>query len=120
MTSAYLFLLNLYPRDYKLRFAPEMAQAFETLKVDRQRKGQLQVVCFVIVELFTLLMSAAAEWKAKMTSSPSVRWRCLPDLMVMRPSGISTACWYQAGDCEGDRRKSWAAQPSLEIDGENS
>jgi hypothetical protein len=120
MALAYLILLNLYPRDYKLHFRAEMAEAFEVMLQEHRRSGRLWVVRFIVAELTTLLMNVAAEWKDKATSNPSARWRCLPDFMIMRPPGVSRACWYKAAGRMRFRADAYFAKSSRENAGENS
>jgi hypothetical protein len=104
MTRAYSILLNLYPRDYKLHFAAEMLEAFEELGKEHRSQGRLAFARFVLTELTNLVRCATAEWTAKRTSNVSTRWRCLPDLMVMRPAGVSRDCWCEAASrMKGDR-----------------
>jgi hypothetical protein len=88
MTRAYRTLLRLYPRDYQARFAAEMLAAFEQASRDRN----------VLTELLALPRAAAREWIAKLTTSPSIRGRTLPDLRMMRPPGVSKEQWFANHD----------------------
>jgi hypothetical protein len=83
MKRAYRTLLRLYPRDYQARFSAEMLDAFEQTDPG-----------FVPVELLGLLLGAAREWSAKLSTSPSIRGRTLPDLRMMRPPGVPRELWF--------------------------
>jgi len=85
---AYKYLLRLYPRDYRAMFASEMLAAFE--QASEERHGYR----FVLAELMGLLMGAALEWIAKLTSDSSVRGRVLPDRLRMRPPGVPWEVHY--------------------------
>src|SRR5947209_5021188 len=86
MLRAYRLLLRLYPRDYRIWFAAEMLKAFEQSVA--HRKGRAGTA-FAMVELMSLLRGAASEWAAKLTTNPNVRGRSLPDVMLMRPPGVT-------------------------------
>lgn len=90
---AYQLLLRLYPRDYRIWFAAEMLNAFE--QAAQQNRGSA-AQRFSLVELSSLIRGAAAEWAAKFTTNPNVRGRCLPDVMLMRPPGVSREQWFLA------------------------
>ena len=94
MRRAYWVLLQLYPRDYKVRLASEMARAFESSAEDAARDGRKILVRFVLAEFAGLVTGAVAEWMAKFTTSPMIRGRGLPDLQVMRPVGVGRAEWF--------------------------
>ena len=83
MKRAYATLLRLYPRDYRAMFAREMQRAFEITAEQRRSKA------FVATELLGLVRGAASEWIAKLTTDRTVRGRALPDLVMMRPPGVS-------------------------------
>ena len=85
---AYRFLLRLYPRDYRARFAAEMLAAFELAAEERRGLG------FVLAELAGLLAGAGSEWIAKLTSDRSIRGRLLPDRLRMRPPGVPWEVHY--------------------------
>lgn len=82
---AYRALLRLYPRDYRLRFAAEMATSFAS--TDRAASRQMD-------EFVSLLIGAGREWIAKLTTDPAVRGRCLPDVRRMRPPGVPREVWF--------------------------
>ena len=84
MKRAYRLFLQLYPRDYKTRFAAEMARAFESSAADSKRDGRQVFFGFVLAEFRSLITGAAAEWVAKLTTNATVRGRGLPDLQLMR------------------------------------
>lgn len=89
MTKAYTILLRLYPRDYRAMFAREMRNAF-TITVDEIRvRGRAALLRFVVAELVGLAKGAVVEWIAKLTTDKSVRGRVLPDLVMMRPPGVT-------------------------------
>lgn len=94
----YRTLLRLYPYDYRARFAAEMLNAFEQAFGECRRQAALTLVCFFVRELIHLLFGAGSEWIAKLSTDNSVRGRCLPDLRMMRPPGVSRELWF-AGTC---------------------
>ena len=96
--GAYRTLLRLYPNDYRAQFAAEMATAFEQATGERRRQRGSVFVRFLLGEFTALLIGAAAEWIAKLTTDSSVRGRCLPDLRMMRPPGVPRELWF-AGTC---------------------
>jgi hypothetical protein len=89
---AYELLLRLYPQDYRIWFAAEMLSAFE--QAAQQNRGS--AARFVLVELSSVIRGAAAEWVAKITTNPNVRGRRFPDVMLMRPPGVSREQWFVA------------------------
>ena len=80
-------LLSLYPRDFRLRFAGGMMRAFQ------QRSPATP--SFVFWELLGVIRGAAAEWIAKATTDRAARGRCLPDVMLMRPPGVTREQWFR-------------------------
>jgi hypothetical protein len=94
MKRAYEILLRLYPRDYRARFATEMSSAFEEVLAEHCLKGRGVYARFALAELLGLTMGAAVEWIAKLTTDTSTRGRSLPDLLLMRPPGVSWADHY--------------------------
>jgi hypothetical protein len=92
----YQISLGLYPRDYRINFGEEMLAAFGYAAQACGGRARFGFALFVSKELAALWKGAAAEWVAKRTTNTSRRWRCLPDLMTMRPPGISRECWYAA------------------------
>jgi hypothetical protein len=95
MRRAYQTFLKLYPADYTASFAAGMLDAFEKSAEDGRNHGGAVFVRFALTELTGLLMGAAAEWIAKLTSDRCVRGRCLPDLRMMRPVGVSRESWFR-------------------------
>ena len=95
MKSAYGLLLRLYPRDYRIAFSAEMSGAFENAAAERRAQGGPALLYFVLVELFCLTRGAAAEWRAKLTTSSFLRGRTLPDPLMMRPPGVSRDAWFR-------------------------
>jgi len=85
LLPAYRTLLHLYPRDYFNAFAAEMLEAFESAGAARP-----------VQEFAGLLASVGREWIAKLTTDRAVRGRCLPDLRMMRPAGVSKEAWFSA------------------------
>jgi hypothetical protein len=71
-------LLRLYPRDYRAMFGREMRHSFDVAANERWA-----------AELMGLLAGAVREWIAKLTTDRAVRGRVLPDLMMMRPPGVT-------------------------------
>ncbi len=96
MRQAYWLFLQLYPRDYKVRFASEMSRAFESSADDAKRDGPNVYLRFMLAEFTSLVCGAAIEWTAKLTTSPMIRGRGLPDWQVMRPAGVSQEAWFGA------------------------
>jgi hypothetical protein len=95
MRLAYQTLLKLYPADYRASFTAGMLAAFENAAEDGRRRGSAAAVRLALVELTGLLTGAAAEWIAKLTTDRCVRGRCLPDLRMMRPVGVSRESWFR-------------------------
>ena len=92
--QAYRTLLRLYPDDYRALFALEMQNAFDRAAEERRLLGRLVFIRFLLGEFVGLLSGIAGEWIAKLTTDSSVRGRCLPDLRMMRPPGISRELWF--------------------------
>jgi len=95
MKRPYEILLRLYPRDYRARFGSEMSNAFEEAASDRRQLGGSVYARFVIAELVGLMIGAGIEWIVKLTTDASVRGRSLPDLLLMRPPGVSWEAHYR-------------------------
>ena len=91
---AYRTLLRFYPSDYTALFAAEMARAFQRAAEEQRARGRGVIVRFALRELIGLVVGAAAEWAAKLTTDRSIRGRCLPDLRMMRPTGVPQALWF--------------------------
>lgn len=89
MKKAYSFLLSLYPRDYRAMFAREMRNAFEITADEKGAAGHVALLRFVSAELIGLVKGAVSEWIAKLTTDKSIRGRVLPDLVMMRPPGVT-------------------------------
>ena len=94
MTRAYRILLLLYPADYRALFAAGMLNAFAKTAAERRGQGRAVFIRFALAELAGLTIGAGAEWIAKLTTETSVRGRCLPDLRMMRPPGVSRELWF--------------------------
>ena len=94
LASAYRIILRLYPVDYRVRFAQEMQNAFSRTADEYSLLGRAAFVRFILGEFSGLIRCAHAEWMAKMRTDKSVRGRCLPDLRMMRPPGVSQALWF--------------------------
>jgi hypothetical protein len=90
----YRALLQLYPSDYRARFAAEMLAAFEEGAAEQRARGCVAGVGFALLELMSLLLGAGAEWGAKFTCDRSTRGRCLPDWRMMRPPGVTREEWF--------------------------
>ena len=88
-------MLKLYPADYTASFAAEMLDALEKAAEDDRRHGRAAAVRLALAELTGLLRGAAAEWIAKITTDRCIRGRCLPDLRMMRPVGVSRESWFR-------------------------
>lgn len=92
--QAFDILLQLYPRDFRAKFATEMSIAFDDA-LENHGAG----VPFAAVELFSLAAGAPMEWIAKLTTDASTRGRVLPDRLRMRPPGVSwEAHWGRGRD----------------------
>ena len=89
MKRTYTFLLQLYPRDYRAMFAREMRRAFEITAGERRAMGRASFIRFGAAELIGLSKGAVKEWIAKLTTDKSIRGRVLPDLVMMRPPGVT-------------------------------
>jgi hypothetical protein len=86
--------LNLYPTDYRVRFASEMRAAFEAAARDRRRNGGwVAYLAFLAAEASALAVSIGREWAAKLASDPTARARALPDRRYIRPVGVTRAEW---------------------------
>ncbi|HEX5226721.1 MAG TPA: hypothetical protein VFW44_03385, partial [Bryobacteraceae bacterium] len=72
----------------------EMLSAFDEACAERRVHGRRAYAAFVTRELAGLLLGAAFEWLAKLTSDPSRRGRSLPDRVLMRPPGVSWDDYY--------------------------
>jgi len=80
MRRIYIAILNLYPRDFRLRFRDEMLAAWD---------GRHPVL-----ELTGLLRGFACEWFDKWTTPTMIRGRHLPDPLRMRPVGVTKRDWF--------------------------
>ena len=94
MRQAYEILLRLYPRDFRAAFSPEMLMAFERSAVERRAQGTADYIGFAASELIGLVIGAAREWIAKLTTDCSLRGRSLPDRRIMRPPGVPWEAYY--------------------------
>jgi hypothetical protein len=100
--ATYRVLLRLYPTDYRALFALEMQNAFERAAEEHFLLGRFVFIRFLLGEFLGLLWGAGGEWIAKLTTDRTVRGRCLPDLRMMRPPGVSRELWF-AGACPSGR-----------------
>jgi hypothetical protein len=87
--TVYITLLRLYPRDYRAMFGREMRRAFEITANDCRAAGRACFRHFVLTELTGLMKGAASEWIAKLTTDRTIRGRAVPDLVMMRPVGVT-------------------------------
>lgn len=94
MRRVWKVFLRLYPEDYLAWFGPGMRAAFEHAAEEHLQQGRAVFARFAIAELSGLMLGAAAEWIAKLTTDSSVRGRCLPDLRKMRPVGVPREIWF--------------------------
>jgi len=123
ITRAYKILLRLYPSDHRAIFADEMLSVFE--QSAEERRGHAGLIRFALADLMGMLIGAGAEWIAKLAydayrlanlvrhfylladciakliyamcySNRCFRSRCVPDLRIMRPAGVSWESWYGA------------------------
>jgi hypothetical protein len=85
MKRFYRFALQLYPADFRTRFAAEMLAAFDEAADTRGAFVQ---------ELAGLLAGISSEWIAKFSTDRSTRGRALPDLRMMRPPGVAREQWF--------------------------
>ena len=65
MKRAYKFLLLLYPREHRDRFAAEMTEVFEAALTDRRARGWGWYVRFAFGEVNGLVAGAADAWLGK-------------------------------------------------------
>ena len=89
VTRVYAVLLRLFPMDYQVLFAGEMANAFAEAAADHRARGSAVFARFVVGESLGVTASLASEWFAKWTSDRSIRGRYMPDRRTMRPPGVS-------------------------------
>jgi hypothetical protein len=94
MRRAYELLLQLYPRDFRSSFTPEMLTAFENSATEHRAQGRAIHIRFALRELIGVLMGVPAEWIAKLTTDSSLRGRSLPDQLMMRPPGVPWEAYY--------------------------
>lgn len=93
---AYRILLQLYPHDYKERFAAEMLNTFEQRSAERRCQSRPAFLRCLAAELIGALGIAGLEWLAKLTTDRALRGRCLPDLRMMRPPGVPRELWFSS------------------------
>jgi hypothetical protein len=62
MKRAYRFLLLLYPREHRDRFAEEMTRVFEEASAERRAPGWAWHVRFTFSEMCGLIAGAAGAW----------------------------------------------------------
>ena len=62
MKRAYQFMLLLYPRGHRDRFAEEMAGVFEEARNERHYQGWVWYVRFAVSEMTGLIGGAAEAW----------------------------------------------------------
>jgi hypothetical protein len=77
-------------------FAAQMQDTFEHSLEERRLRHKPVLLRFLIPEFLCLLNGIAADWLAKWTTDPAVRGRCLPDVRMMRPPGITREVWFAA------------------------
>jgi hypothetical protein len=94
VTRVYAVLLRLYPSDYQVLFADEMASAFAEAAADHHARGPVVFARFVVGESLGVTTSLPSEWFAKWTSDRSIRGRYMPDRRTMRPPGVSKRDHY--------------------------
>jgi hypothetical protein len=70
-------------------FAREMRNAFDITVEEIRAGGSAVLLRFAAAELLGLIKGAVFEWIAKLTTDKSVRGRALPDLVMMRPAGVT-------------------------------
>jgi len=112
-------LLRLYPPDYRAFFAAEMAAAFDEAIIDRPRRLS-GFITFLFTELTGLAIGACREWLARLDhslahSNSYINGRGLPDLLLMRPPGVTWETHY--GWETGRASTGGAAAGSLHICG---
>lgn len=78
MHPAYRAILQLYPAEHRVIFAPEMMQTFEQAAADWRKRGSAAYLCFAACELTGLLRGLFREWISKWTAPDSyISSRCL-------------------------------------------
>ena len=70
-------------------FAREMRNAFDITAEEFRASGRAVLLRFGAAELLGLIRGAVSEWIAKLTTDRCVRGRALPDLVIMRPPGVT-------------------------------
>jgi hypothetical protein len=88
-------MLRLYPSDYRALFEPEMETALQHAATDQRACGWFTFVRLTVGELVGLAIGAGTEWVAKLTADRFTRGRCLPDVRMMRPPGITRDEWLR-------------------------
>jgi hypothetical protein len=73
--------VGLYPYDFRAVFAADMLATLD------ERASRFR-------DLISIVSGAAREWFVKLTTDRYVRARCLPDVRMMRPAGISKEIWF--------------------------
>jgi len=77
MKRAYRFLLLLYPREHRDRFAGEMIRVFEEASGERRARGRAWFVRFAFAEIHGLIAGAADAWFDR-GDAPSAPEQVLP------------------------------------------
>jgi hypothetical protein len=95
IARAYALMLRLYPADYRAFFQPEMETALQHAAADQRACGWFRFVRLAVGELLGLAIGAGADWMAKLTADRFARGRCLPDVRMMRPPGITRDEWLR-------------------------
>ncbi len=62
MNRAYRFLLLLYPREHRDRFAEEMLRVFEEAYSERRSRGRAWFIRFAFAEAHGLIAGATGAW----------------------------------------------------------
>jgi len=70
-------------------FAREMRSAFGITANETRAQGRFALIRFAAAELIGLLRGALSEWVAKRITDRTIRGRALPDLVMMRPPGVT-------------------------------
>ena len=75
MSRAYRFLLLLYPRDFRLRFAEPMMEAFVDWQEGARQQGRLSAAAFYLRTLLDTLRQGVAERLHPVASGPAKQVR---------------------------------------------
>ena len=68
MKYVYRWLLRLYPAEYQAAFAAEMRETFIQASEEKERRGKLSTIRFMLTEVGGAAAGLAREWAARAAS----------------------------------------------------